>query len=306
MLTSSNSVGYYYYMCIWKEIVNKNIDNPQIIVGFADFHDQQHSINRQQQVDFDQILLKKLATYNGKLIVEDLCSVNNDGRMNCCNFGIHSEQGVLGRLADKAREAGVGVDNVEYRYCRVAGISPLLNKLNQNPSSFKSAVAIDTLSLHKEVIDEINTIKNYNDGKILNAVYKNAIASVNKELLRINFGNSSRQKKITIADYCSKFSHNQYRQELEKLCIFDSSLIDMKIIHSIVTSPQTRYIVIAAGGAHIEQMNTMLKKIGYALVFATPQPLCLTLKKLVNINNNTQPEDIPQPIDIAAVSKFIN
>jgi|SRR4030095_2568765 len=289
-LTSSNSFGYIYYVCVMKKMINKQTNQPQMVIGLADFHDKNHSANQQQRLYVENMLLKKCLEKKGTLIVEDLSSVNNDGKMNCCNFGINSSEGVLGQLANKAREAGILVHNVEYRYCRVAGISPLLNNLTVSPHLIKSAVAIDTVALHKEVADEIAAIKQYDDGKELNARYKKVVAAVSKALSALALcPHAAVQKKYTVAHYCSCLPRKRYKQELEKLCIFDSPLIDMKILHAIVASPDVPLIIVAAGGSHIEHMVALLKRIGYESVLVTPQ--C---------------NDIPQSIDIAILDTLIN
>lgn len=302
--TVSTSVGYFYHLCVMKKIIDKKTGKVQLVVGLADFHDKTHPANKTQRVYIDNSLLKQCAAVKGKLIVEDLSSINNDGRMNCCNFGINSCEGVLGQLANKARSVGVVVDNVEYRYCRVAGIGPLLSNIAATPYSFKSSAAITIASLYKEVVDEIEKIKKYDDGRLCNALYKRTVATVCSALSKIGF--NAKQHKITIARHCSGLPRKQYRQELEKLCIFDSALIDMKIMHSIAASPDAPVIFVAAGGSHIEQMSTMLKPMGYEVVFATTQPVCSTIKKVVNAACTDVSSDVlPQPIDITVIDKFV-
>lgn len=302
----NNCYGYFYHLCVMQNVNNKKACHDQLIIGLADYHDKIHPANNSHRLYMENILLKRCAAEKGKLIVEDLSSVNNDGKMNCCNFTITSDQGVLGTLANKARESGVLVDNVEYRYCRVASISPLLNNITQAAHSFKSAATITTDSLHQEVIDEIEAIKRYDDGKKLNTLYKRAIAMVSSALASIALCNKYDYiKKSTVAHYCSRFPRDRYRQELEKLCIFDSSLIDMKIMHSIAQSLHVPLIIVAAGGSHIKEMSEMLKKIGYKSLFATSQPLCSTIKKVVNVNAQAHVNDVPHPIDITALDKFI-
>ncbi len=302
----NNCYGYFYHACVMKNVNNKHACHGQLVLGLADYHDKTHPANNSHRLYVENALLKRCVAQKGKLIVEDLSSVNNDGKMNCCNFSINSCQGVLGALANKAREVGILVDNVEYRYCRVAGISPLLNNITQAAHLFKSATTITTDSLHQEVADELEAIKRYDDGKKLNVLYKRAIAMVSGALSSIALCKQyDHLKKSTVAHYCSRFPRNRYRHELEKLCIFDSALIDMKIMHSIALSPEVPLIVVAAGGSHIKEMSEMLKKIGYTSLFATSQPLCSTIKKVVNLNAQAQSDDIPLPIDIATLDRFI-
>jgi hypothetical protein len=263
LLIANNSFGYFYYLCV-KKMVNKN-GYPQHIVLLADYHDKTHPVNKGQRAHLE-FLLQKYADKKIKLIVEDLSSVNNDGRMICCKYGINCTDGVLGHLANKARSFGIVVDNVEYRYCRVASIGPLLSNLAADPHSFKSCVAITLMALYKEIAHEIEKIKKYDDGKALNNFYKRAIADVRVQLARMRLNGIDQQK--TVANYCAQLKYSKYRKELEKLCIFDSALIDVHIMHSIMCS-DAPIIFVVAGGSHVEQVRKVLKKIGCEEVFAT-------------------------------------
>src|SRR5258708_2219223 len=149
-LTSSVSLGYFYNVCAIRKVMDKKTRKQQLIYCLADYHDKKHPANKSQRIDLD-LLLKKCAAIKAKLVVEDLSSINNDGRMICWNYGVNSSEGVLGQLANKARALGIAVDNVEYRYCRVAGIGPLLNDVSVSPHACKSAATISTASLHKEI-----------------------------------------------------------------------------------------------------------------------------------------------------------
>ena len=155
--------------------------------------------------------------------------------------------------------------------------------------------------MHKEVVDEIEKIKKYDDGRELNGLYKRTAATVLNALSKVAFNTQA-----TIAHYSGKLPQKEYRQELEKLCIFDSALIDMKIMHSIAASPEAPFIFVAAGGSHIEQMSAMLNKMGYESIFATPQVAPFTIKKIVNAGAaNGSSDNAPQPVDITLIDRFI-
>jgi hypothetical protein len=300
LLSSNSGFGYFYHVCVMRKVVNKSTNTQQLVLCLGDYHLKSHPANGSQRV-YIESLLKRCVTLKSKLIVEDLSSVNNDGRMVCCNFGINCSEGVLGQLANKARSLGVAVDNVEYRYCRVAGVGPLLTNIQTNPHSFRSSATIATSSLHKEVVDEIEKIKKYNDGKILNDLYKRTTGTVQSALSKIGFNG-----KATVADYCTPLQRKQYRQELEKLCIFDSALIDMNIMHSIAACPDTPFIFVIAGGSHVEQVSSVLKRMGYESVLKISGITAPGLKKVLNSDATTVPSDIhPEPIDITILDKFI-
>ena len=67
---------------------------------------------------------------------------------------------------------------------------------------------------------------------------------------------------LSIAEYCARFCKNNYTKKLEWLCIFDSPLIDSKILHSVLSSQNKSIIIVAAGGSHIEKMNSFLESAG--------------------------------------------
>ena len=206
----------------------------------------------QAQRAYLESLIKRCRNIQSKLIVEDLSSVNNEGKGMCCNFAINAHGGILGKLADSARMQSVDVDNVEFRFCRVAGIGPLLNNPQSRPSEFVSATSIGMDALYKEIVDELERIARYDDGKQVNDLYKPLIAHVKKSLHQLKI---DRVIKQSIAQYCASVFKNNYVKHLEKLCIFDSPLIDIKIMHSIVSTPEKSIIIVAAGGSHIEKMK---------------------------------------------------
>ena len=301
LLLSNSCFGYYYHLCADSKVMNKKTNVKQLVVFFGDYHFKSHPANKSQRI-YIESLLKRCVAAKVKLIVEDLSSVNNDGRMVCCNFGINCSEGVLGQLANKARALGVAVDNVEYRYCRVAGVGPLLSNIQARPHAFRSSATIATSSLHKEVADEIEKIKKYDDGRLLNDLYRRTTSTVLTALSKIGFNKS----KVTVADYCTRLQCKQYRQELEKLCIFDSALIDMNIIHSIATSSEAPIIFVFAGGSHVEQVSFMLKRMGYESVLTTSAPAAPVLRKVLNSDSTAVSSDIhPQPVDITIIDRFI-
>ena len=297
LLLANNTFGYFYHGRVMKRAKGSR---QQYIILLCDYHDKVHPANKTQRVLLEQFL-QRCAAAKGKLIVEDLSSVNNDGRMICCNYGINSCEGVLGHLANKARELGMCVDNVEYRYCRVAGIGPLLNNITSNPHSFRSSAGITTVSLHQEVLDEIEKIKKYDDGKRLNAFYKRIVSEVCSMLSKM--GLHTTHKKNTVAHYCSALEQGNYREQLEKLCIFDSALIDINIMHSIARCDRS-LILVVAGGSHIEKVSKLLQKMGYQSLFTTPDSSSPQLIKASQASS-TSSQTCPQPIDISVLDRFI-
>lgn len=230
----------------------------QLVIGVGDYHDKEHPANSDQRIYLES-LLKKCRSLKSKLIVEDLSSVNSDGKGMCCNFSINARGGVLGKLADAARAECIDVDNVEYRFCRVAGVGPLIHG-NSRQKNTTSAASISMKVLCSEFLEECSHIHNYNDGTEANRFYKKIVDEVFKAFCRLKI---DKDASCSIADYCSQFYKHNYVKYLERLCIFDSSLIDAKIMHSILISPEKTVIIIAAGGSHIEKVNSLLEVVGY-------------------------------------------
>lgn len=301
LLSYHGCYAYYYALFVKDTIINKQTNKRRVIVGVADYHLKTHPANKNQRVHIES-QIKKCGALKGKLIVEDLSSINNDGKMICCNFGINCCEGGLGQLASKARSWGVAVDNVEYRYCRVAAIGPLLDNIKADPHSFKSSSRISTISLHKEVIDEIEKIKRYNDGKLLNDMYKSTAHKVHTALLKMGFNKNN----VSVADYCKKLQNKEYRQALEKLCIFDSALVDMNIMHSIAKCAHEPLVFIIAGGSHIEQVGALLQRMGYTSIINELTPALPLSKKVLNSDCALVTSDMhPEPVDITILDKFM-
>lgn len=300
LVSGHMAFGYMYQLAAYRKIMDPHTQKQQLVLCLGDYHLKSHPANKDQRA-YIESLLKRSVGKKIKFTVEDLSSVNNDGRHICCNFGINCHEGVLGQLANKARSLGVPVDNIEYRYCRVASIGPLLNNIKANPQAFRSSATIAMTSLHKEVIDEIEKIKKYNDGKLLNNVYKHAINTVYAALSKMDFAN-----KKTVAEYCAQLQRKAYRQELEKLCIFDSTLIDMNIMHSIAASPDVPLIVVLAGGSHTEQVSSMLQKMGYESLLQTSVTTKPMITKALNSDNASAATEVhPEPLDMAILDRFI-
>lgn len=255
--------GYVYQVSVMEKVIDPEDDKKQIVIGIGDYHDKSHPANSDQR-EYLEALFKKAK--NLKLIVEDLSSINNDGRSMCCNYVINSRGGILGKLADVARTESVEVDNVEYRYCRVAALGPLLNNNQVVSEQRASSSSLLIKVLLQEVLDELERVRHYDDGLFLNGLYNRCVHEVQKSLQQLKMNSYG---SITIADYCTRFFKNKHTQELEKMCIFDSPLIDMKIIHSIVSSPEKTIIVVAAGGSHIEKTNAILATLGYKKIITS-------------------------------------
>ena len=77
-------------------------------------------------------------------------------------------------------------------------------------------------------------------------------------------------------------------------------------MHAIAAGSQDPFIVIIAGGSHIEQVNLLLKRMGYKSVLKKTAIAAPIVKKVLNSDTADVPSDIhPEPIDITILDEFI-
>lgn len=265
----NNCIGYFY--C--GHILKKSLDhkNDQCIIMLGDFHQQSHPAYNTQYDDLNR-LLQICNEKKGKLIVEDLSSKNNEGTGACCSYVMNNNKSMLAKLADKARAMNIDVDNIEYRYCRVVALAPLLHNPHLDPFTFNSTKNITVSDLYKEVIGQIKKIKKYNDEQRLKAFYFSTLKKVNKDLSDVLLDHYRGQKGISVASYCSQYwNQKNYYTWLEKLCTFDSALLDISILHSITSNKKKSLILVIAGGSHIEQVKNILVNLGYTIEYSFPK-----------------------------------
>ena len=132
-------------------------------IGFSDFHDKTHKANTIQRKKIEE----HLPTYDPQdllVIVEDLSSPNSDGRLGCGAYYINSRVGILAGLGNFCKDNKIPVCNVEYRYCRVVALGPVINNINADPAFFPSTKKMTVAHLMQE-IDQV-----YNDLLLGNSV----------------------------------------------------------------------------------------------------------------------------------------
>ncbi|MDZ4152479.1 hypothetical protein, partial [Methylicorpusculum sp.] len=245
----------------------------QKVLAYSDFHDQPTVVTQQAHVTqaaYIESFLKKLKKQNSKIIVEDLCAVNDRGCACCANFCVKPRGGILGGLSDKCQAAGVAVCNVEFRFCRVTSLGPVFNAPSADPGSFDSTKMITVGALRDEIAGTIREIQAYRDGNFLQNVYQQGIAAVNKQMQEFALG---RESALSVARYVgTHMAQARTKVEaLKKLLTFDSELLDHKILHQIVTSGDKELVVIFAGGSHCANVCGVLQKMGYARERSEPQ-----------------------------------
>ncbi len=301
-MTSLSCLAYIYQVHVLRRWDKKH-NHYQYFIGLSDFHDKSHAINKQHRYYLEHRLLDDRRST--KVIVEDLSSTNNNGRRTCDCYAINSRGGVLGGLASVLKRSGVDVDNIEYRYCRVVSLGPLINNIHAQVDSFSSSNTLHIDALYGEVMREIDSIRSYADGRVLNSRYKRTISGVMRALRRLRL---DRYQKMSIAEYCAKCIKSSNRLDvLQKLCTFDSGLLDVKLVHSVIAAQNKSHVFAIAGGTHIKHACALLKHAGYETVFVsklTSQCKC----DLSRCLGSHIVEDVicvnPEPIDISIIAKF--
>jgi hypothetical protein len=252
------------------DILDKNQPIPfnQLILGLSDFHDKTHPATHAQQAYIDGIL-DRLKHIKALVLVEDLSSPNTaTGLIGCGSFSVDSRGGILGGLSTKCKEKGIPVQNIEFRFCRVAAFGPVLNHLNKAPNTLEPANKITINTIYKEIQQAIAHIQLFSDGPNVQKYYNEYIDEVLKELNQLHLNNTS---TINIADYITQQAPSFTRLDtLRRLLTFDSSLLDMNFVHAILQASDKQIILIVAGGAHINNVCELLEKIGYKRVYNTP------------------------------------
>lgn len=235
-------------------------------IGISDFHDKTHAINGVQLTKIKE-LLGKCDKNDVKIAVEDLSSPNNSGRFACGRFFVNSRGGILGGLADESRALKIDVLNPEHRYCRVVTLGPVLNNLKEPLDKFPSATMTPMAALVQEIGDVVNEIRTYEDGFVLKKIYEDSIKDVIKQLQALHL---DKHINVSVAAYLHAHSQEHNRLDLlKRLLTFDSGLLDLKLVHSVISSKNKAKYVAIAGGAHINRTCELLAKVGYEPVQTT-------------------------------------
>lgn len=258
----STGVHAFIYQAKVLRKYNSELGTYQYVFGLGDFHDKKNSANAEQRAHIEA-LLHAQGHEQCKIVVEDLTSANNLGNTGCGNFSIQSTGGFLGGLAHNCKDSGFDVDNVEYRYCRVAALGPVLNNPEKDVNTIVSATQTSVNELAQEVIATLAHVEEFHDGQQAHKEYKKCIKEVKPQLKKLKF---NKQLQATVAQYLLKNSKPTNRADfLQNLFTFDSALLDIKFMHAVLNT-QKPNVFVFAGGAHVDRMSTMLQNIGYEVV----------------------------------------
>jgi len=266
LMLCANSFAFIYEVKVLRKWDDKN-RRFHYFIGLSDFHDKIHKSNQNQLKKIEK-LLAQLDKSKTKIAIEDLSSVNASGRSSCGRYYVNSRGGVLGGLAQTTSAMGLDVSNVEFRYCRVVALGPVLNNLQDDLHKFPSVTTTNMQVLHDEIMNEVKDILAYEDGPLLKKVYSTIVEQIKTQIKKLHI---EEHKHLTVAQYLEKHSNAKNRLELLKnLLTFDSNLLDLRLTHVVTSEVDTKDKVIAiAGGAHIGRVSELLQKFGYKDVSTT-------------------------------------
>jgi hypothetical protein len=265
LLTATGSFAFIYEVKVlrkWDSRQRKYL----YFIGLSDFHDKTHPINKDHLAQIERILQSTDRSIS-KVLIEDLSTANASGKQACGRFFVNSRGGVLGGLAQTTQNMGHETDNVEFRYCRVTSLGPVLNNIGEDVERFPSVTSTPMAVLTQEIADVIKEITAYNDGPGLKVLYDSSIQEIRRNLNKLHFDQDDHG---SVAQYLKKHSTQANRMDLLKLLLtFDSGLLDLKMVHSVVNAPEKSKVIAIAGGAHISRACEILQKIGYEPVKIT-------------------------------------
>jgi hypothetical protein len=244
--------------------INPRTGKEQRFLGCSDYHDKSHALTNVQLATIEQ----KLAECNPRtthVYTEDLSSRSDDGKSGCGRFMVKSQGGILGGLTRKCQLLGLAIDNIEYRFCRVAAISPVLNNLEADLFSFPSVYTTHIADLVAEIKQVMHEVRNYNDGIALNSYYAESLHEISQQLGELALTNNS---TLSVAQFLNSRVPSTKRMHMLRLLLtFDSVLLDLKLVHRFVNSDKNA--IAFTGGSHIERVSNVLEKI---LKFKYVQP----------------------------------
>lgn len=277
----------------------------RFFVGCSDFHDKVHSANEEQRPVVESLLVAQ-DPRKIKVIVEDLSSKNNKGCKSCGPFYIQSKVGILAGLGDYCRQKGIACENVEYRYCRVASMGPIINNLSVSPHMFPSTRSLEVGCIVDEIENTIKDLRLHVSHPALKQVYADEVKKIRIifEKLRL-----TQHRSASIADYIHASSTKDNRVDvLKHLLTFDSGLLDIKMTYEILHAKEHDRVIAFAGGTHINRVSELLKKIGYEEVDSTK----LSYKKMPDVSKCLGSNIVdgafcvkPAPLPVKTIQKYL-
>lgn len=258
------SRAFIYEVCVLRKSASDN-NQIQHVICLSDYHDRSLPENAQQRSG----VLKKIGCCkpdDTKIIVEDLSSRNGNGSCGCSCFSLNSNTGLLASMAQECQKRGFDVENVEYRYCRVIALGPVLHNLNADPQSITTAQHIRVADVLGEINQAVKDVKAQQCEKLALFVQQQTNHVVN-ELTHLDLFN---YKADSMGYYLSKRTWPTNRLSiLKKLLVCDTGLLDLKIVNAVLRAHDKKQVIVLAGGTHINHATQLLKQMGYEVTYKT-------------------------------------
>ena len=256
--------GYIYEIKVLRKW-NTSLNCYQYWIGFSDFHDKNHKDTNNQRKKIEEWLL--LYAPNDILVLaEDLSSANNELNAGYATYYINSRTGILAGLCTYCKQHQIPVVNVEYRYCRVVALGPVINNISADPSLFSSTKKITIAQLVQEIEQmQMNLLKtNHVQFKV---ILTQKSAAVSNQMKKLTITSDSYK---SMADYLNDLYKTNNRLELvQQLLTFDGIFIGMKFVDATLKADNAKKLLVFGGGTHINEAYELLQKIaGYEPVNA--------------------------------------
>lgn len=250
----------FYQVDLWQ-----NTDLQQTIVCLSDDH---HTCENEkawsEQQDALIVEAKKRTAY---VVAEDMDDHQSKHAALQVGWWEGNPAGApLIGLIKKCRKSWVACNNVEFRQLCTYRAALGINKKLLDPDCYRESVAkISTADLIQETNDIIHEIGIYKDGAIFKKEYDTIF-----EKLQIDYA------LVRLIQVECEFFNRDLIELYHALALASWRLLDARILHQIATNKKEKCIFIAAGGAHIENINTMLPKLGFKKLSGTKKECIYT------------------------------
>ena len=151
------------------------------------------------------------------------------------------------------------MQNIEYRYCRVVALGPVINNISSDPNSFPSTKRMTVSHLMQEIEQTYNDLLFSSMTSSFKNQFMEKSQNVNKSMQKLNLMNHHQK---SIAEYLATTTTPINRLEVVKnLLTFDGILIGFKLVDAAIKADEKEKIIAFAGGTHINEAYDLLQKI---------------------------------------------
>lgn len=232
------------------------IGKDHYLICYGDFHMYKDTVDDKQFMEdcvkqkqyFIGTLAKVSVKSDVAVIVEDMeadVELDVDG-IHYFNKDIQDSLHFLA-ITNQLQKLSIPVYNIEYRWLMLQNQAPIAHNLIVHGTVFKE-------------------VTEYNDLQVLNDFYRECI------------DRSSYENNPIIEDLCEnqELTYKEYKEKklidqvaVDKYHEAFMYLIDARIVHKIYELQDKKIIVVAAGMSHIENIEIIFEKMGYAKIQAS-------------------------------------